>query len=242
MPKVLKPYSVTAWDESKSLLERIKPSKDVRVKYSNMFTPRRLPQPKTKRPKSHSLTADERRQLMEDWVREVAEKTLLSKLVLERHELDKRSLKDRLEAIPLEDRLSAPRPEYEVKQAPLDKLHFAKTKYLARLEEVRPVFDATMTRLAPLFEKLKVEDQREEEGLAVRVNSEVREKLWKMFNDLQDRYSEYDEKGRKWNNSKWRRLIGALKRIGRVSFEQLEERFSEICTQLAGLNLTFDDL
>ncbi|GJE99135.1 hypothetical protein PsYK624_153820 [Phanerochaete sordida] len=245
MPKILSKYSVTAWDESKSLLERITPSKNTRAMYSQVCAPRRVIKPKTVHPKTRPLTAEECKQLMEEWVGEVAEKTLLSKLVLEERKLDKKSLINRISsAIPLEDRLSptTPRPEYVVKEAPLDKLHFNKTKYLLRIQEVRPMFDTVLTRLEPILNKLNYEDQREDEGLPVQVPSEQRQKLWKMLEDLRDRYEEFDTQGAKWSNAKWRRLTGALKRIGKVYFDNLEKNFTQICTQLAELNLTFDDL
>ena len=104
------------------------------------------------------------------------------------------------------------------------------------------MIDAVMGRLAPLVTKLNDEDAREDLNLSTRVDPEVRQKLWVMYNSLQDVYEEYDTKGKEWYHKKWRRLIGALKRIGKVSFERLEERFPEICNELVALNLTFHDL
>lgn len=63
-----------------------------------------------------------------------------------------------------------------------------------------------------------------------------------MLNDLEDCYEENEERGRKWNNAKWRRLVGALKRFRKVSFENLDERFEEVCKQLVDIDVTFYNL
>ena len=244
MPKILPRYSVIARNDTniaKPLFERISPSEDIRTKYANVCKPRRYPKPKTDRPKTIPLTGDESRQLLEEWVEEVARRTLLSELVLKRRALDTPPLISRIEQPPLEQRLSTPAPEDFV-QPDLKNLHFCKTKYLKRLEEVRPIFYAVKDRLVPIQHKLNEEDKREDQGLPTQVNSELRDKLWKMLDGLEDCFADYEEKGKKWNNAKWRRLIGALKRFKKVSFENLNERFAEICKELVDLNVTFHDL
>ena len=243
MPPTIGKYTVSAKNEPLSLVERVTPSKAIREKYSKPFTPRRQSKPKVERPHIRPLTVEERKQLLAEAELEKAEKTLLSQLVLARRKLDKKSLLERI-SVPLELRLSDPsrHPEYEYKPVNLEGLHFVKDAYLQRLEEVHPMFEAALIRLEPLFKKLNLEDSREDQGLPTRVPANVREKLWVMYNDLHAVYDAYDTKGRTWYNKKWRRLIGALKRIGKVSFERLDERLPEICDKLVELNLTFHDL
>ena len=152
MPKILPRYSVIARNNTniaKPLFECISPSEDIRTKYAK---------PKTDRPKTIPLTGDESRQLLEEWVEEVARRTLLSELVLKRRALDTPPLISRIEQPPLEQRLSTPAPEDFV-QPDLKNLHFCKTKYLKRLEEVRPIFYAVKDRLVPIQHKLNEEDK-----------------------------------------------------------------------------------
>ena len=94
----------------------------------------------------------------------------------------------------------------------------------------------------PIQHKLNEEDKREDQGMPTQVNSELRDKLWKMLDGLEDCFADYEEKGKKWNNAKWRRLIEALKRFKKVSFENLNERFAEICKELVDLNIILHDL
>ena len=244
MPKIIPKYSVTVRNDTnlaKPLYERITPSKDIRIKYATLCKPRRYFKPKTERPKATPLTDEETRQLREEWVEEVAMKALVSKLVQEKRKLERKSLLNRIERPPLELRLTTPAPE-DFQQPSLKGMHIPKKKYLARLEEVRPVFDAVKTRLEPIQLKLNEEDKREDQGLPTRTDSDLRDKLWAMLNDLEDCYEDYEEKGRKWTHAKWRRLLGALKRFKKVSFENLNERFEEICKELVDLDVTFHDL
>ena len=244
MPKIIPKYSVTVRNDTnlaKPLYEHITPSKDIRLKYANLCKPRRYFKPKTERPKSTPLTDNERRQLMEEWVEEVAVKAVLSKLVLEKRKLERKSLLDRIERPPLELRLSTPAPE-DFEQPSLKGMHIPKKKYLERLKEVCPVFDAVKTRLEPIQLKLNEEDKRENLGLTTKTTSELRDRLWDLLNDLEDCYKDYKERGRRWTHAKWRKLLGALKKFRRVSFENLEERFEEICKELVALDVTFHDL
>lgn len=211
------------------------------MKYKDIGARRPIPKPKTETHKSRPLSVEERQQIVADWAVEVAEKALLSKLICK-----KRSLEKRIAARSLEERISNPPPsthnEPEIKTPSLEGLHFRKSKYIARVKEVRPVFDTVFQRLDPLFNKLQEEDKREDDGLQARVDRDTRNKLWEMFDTLQELYENFEEDGTHWNAKKWRRLLGALKRFKRVSFESLNDRLPEICKQIVELELTFDDL
>ena len=239
MPKAPGKFTVPAKNEPLGRTEYITPSKDIREKYKDLGAPRRYPKPKFNKHKPRTLTEEERKQLLQEAEARAQENALASKLFFEKQKLKQKSLLERI-SIPLEQRITG--ADYEYKPVDLSNLHFTKNAYLKRLSEVAVMIDAVMGRLAPLVTKLNDEDAREDLNLSTRVDPEVRQKLWVMYNSLQDVYEEYDTKGKEWYHKKWRRLIGALKRIGKVSFERLEERFPEICNELVALNLTFHDL
>lgn len=75
-------------------------------------------------------------------------------------------------------------------------------------------------------------------GLAARVSPEVRDNIWGWFLQLQDINEDLDTIGHKLTNAEWRGLKGALKKIGRVSFEEVKSRLPDICNELAELNIT----
>ena len=96
----------------------------------------------------------------------------------------------------------------------------------------------TVTRLEPIFQRLKDEDLYQDSGHAARVSESTRDELWKWFDRLQDLCDDLKNLGRLLTNAEWRNLKGALKRIGKVSFEKLDSRLPEICLELAQLNIT----
>ena len=100
------------------------------------------------------------------------------------------------------------------------------------------MISATITRLEPLFRLLNEEDAREDSGHAARVPEDVRTELWIWYYRLEDLDADLKNLGHRFHNSEWRKLKGALKQIGKVSFTGLAHRLPDICMELADLKIT----
>lgn len=238
MPKIIGKYSVTAKNEpSGSLLERISPSLPIRTKYSNLCAPRKVYRPRNTSLRTPSLTLQERMEIVEDAQTRASERSLLSRLTIER-----RRLIDRISSPDPHSPTSTstdplPRHEYQPPEPVPSNIHFRKTKIQLRIEEFKPLIRATLDRLDPLFLKLDAFDKLEDKGMRLRVSENRRKGLWYWYCKLQDLYDEIDESGHRFTNKHWRHLAGALKRIGTVSFNDLSNRWVEICTKLAELDI-----
>ena len=131
---------------------------------------------------------------------------------------------------PLIERLQTPAQLEEYKPVPSD-LHFRKTKILYRIKEYEKLFEPTVERLTP-FVKKALSDDRISELEKARINA------WgKEFNDL---WVNFNARADKLTNKEWRILKKQLKAIGRISFENLNQRLPEICKEIDALNLSFD--
>lgn len=144
----------------------------------------------------------------------------------------------------LQSHLTTPPPplieRLEVTQQ-LPPLHFHKSKILLRIQEFNPILEATINRLAPLFSKLREEEDGEHfKGNAVRVLPEVKDSLWAWWDRLQDLYHnlEDDKVGHSLTNKEWRQIKGVCNRIKKVPLGNPSSRLVETCTQLHGLNIT----
>ena len=62
--------------------------------------------------------------------------------------------------------------------------------------------------------------------------------IWKWWDRLQTLGDELDKIGPDIKVTQWRHFKGDLKRIGKVSFKDLDSRLPEICNELAKLNIT----
>ncbi|KAF5341459.1 hypothetical protein D9757_015518 [Collybiopsis confluens] len=142
-----------------------------------------------------------------------------------------------LTPLPLYERLSSPSPVH-IPPPISSTLHFHRSKILKRTQEFEGMLLATVTRLEPIFERLKDEDLLQDSGRSVRVSETVRDDLWRWYDRLQDLSDDLKNLGRLFTNAEWRNLRGALKRIGKVSFEKVDSRLQEICLELAQLNIT----
>lgn len=234
MPKILAKYSVTARNEYTSLQERITPSKAVRARVSNIGKPYVPYKPLRRKFIPRTLTKEESERLSKEFAEEVAEKSLISRLTLE-----KRRLEERISSPPppLIDRIEKVTVNYQLPPEIPKKLHFQKTHMLLRLKEIYPMLEATRKRLDPIFNKLNADDKDLAEGLDPKVSPEVKENLWSWYDGLQEWYLQWEDKGHKLTNSQCRHLVGALKRIGKVKFTSLEDNFVDICKELAGLDI-----
>ena len=230
MPKANK-NTIRAWDESKPvpLLERISLSKETRQKYADVCKPRKVVKPKSGKPVIHPLTLQERLELVREREEWCAERALLSRITLERARLI-----DRIEArqAPLEVPPAPEKEEYKP-PAPLPEgIKFKKTAVLHRIKDYDVLISATRQRLIPLFKKLNEKEH------AARVPEEVMDNIWKWWDRLQTLGDELDKIGPDIKVTQWRHFKGALKRIGKVSFKDLDSRLPEICNELAKLNIT----
>lgn len=235
MPKVLGKYSVTAKNEpSGSLIERIAPALPIRAKYSNLCAPRKVYRPRTTRLRTQPLTLQDRMEIVEDAKTRASERSLLSRLTIE-----KRRLIDRITDPPptLDTAEPSPRHEYQPPAPIPSDIHFRKTKIQLRIEEFKPMIRATLDRLDPLFLKLDRVDGLEDKGLRLRITEDDRKELWYWYCNLQDLYNEIDEKGHRFTAKHWRQLAGVLKRIGKVSFNDLSDRWVDICKELVEMKI-----
>ena len=85
MPKVIAKYSVIARNKETSLFERITLSKDICIKWSNIFIPRKASKPFHERVRTCIFTPKELALFHEDWLLKVAEMNLKSQLAAEEH-------------------------------------------------------------------------------------------------------------------------------------------------------------
>ena len=230
MPKANK-NTIRAWDESKPvpLLERIQVSKEIRQKYANVCKRQPVTKPKSGKVITYPLTVEERMELVREREEWCAERALLSRLYIEKARLADR-IAARQEPVP---ELPQPRTEEYKPPAPLPtNIKFHKTAILARIVDFDKLISATRQRLIPLFKKINEKEHAE------KVPGDVQENLWKWWERLQELGENLETLGHNIKASEWRHLKGALKRIGKVSFKDLDSRLPEICKELAELNIT----
>lgn len=233
MPKAN--HSVIALNETTGLRERISPHKDIREKYKNVGKPRRVQQPSQQRLIHRVLTPEEYAEIAQEYDKEMVLKRLFSELTLE-----KRKLEDRISSPPkpLAERIASPEPYEEPKPLPKE-IKFRKTKIIKRIDEFNNVFTAVHTRLAPLFKRLKVEDENKHYGLPERVDFDRRNRLWGFFKQIEEGL-ENKSIQHELTNAQWRRIRGAMKRVGKVKLDDLEENLEEICRQLDEIPMVSD--
>ena len=235
MPKVPR-GCIIAMDKATGLYEIIRPSKELCLKFKRAGAPVPTIQPRWYTVQTPILSTEEQLELLQLREERKEQQTLLSRLTLER-----RRLEDRITdpPLPLIECISDSPSDIHIPPPIPQKLHFHKSKILNCIKEIFPLLEATKTHLEPLFKKLNEMDCEEEIGHAVKVPKEKRDKLWKWYNCFEDLYENLEELGHKLTQKEWRELKGALKRIGRVSFLELDNRLSEICKELVNLNITF---
>lgn len=242
--KSIRKNTIIAQNKPLGLLERITLSPDTRAKFTDVGKRKPVPQPVSDKVYTRPLTEEEKEEIATTFLQDCVRKTILSKLLTESHALEDRIKKNRAEEETrslLERMEVTPRPEYQAPEPIPEKLHFKKRSTVARQPEVWKKVESTKKRLDPLFKRLDDEDSREDAGLSTQVPLEVRDKCWKVFNDLQDIYDDYDEYTRRWGTKQWRYLMGACKRIGKVEFRasDLSTRLPDICKELAQSNVQF---
>ena len=224
-------HSVLARNEVTALIERIDISRDIRERFADIGKPRKIAPPRSTKVKPHVLTLEERLNLAEETVTEMAEKHLLHDLIKERNRLDHLTTTP----IPLIDRITPAREEYHPPAPIPDQLKFRKDKILKRIEEHKPMFEAVKARLGPYFNQL-AEDMTGE-----LIEPADNHKIWQWWGQFQDLYDNIDNVGHDLTNKEWRGVKGAMRRIGRISLTNYtsKERSIEIGKELAALNLSF---
>jgi hypothetical protein len=100
------------------------------------------------------------------------------------------------------------------------------------------MLEATLDRFLPLFRKLQDDDEKEFTGEDYRVPRSTRNELWGLFLGLQGLYLGLDEIGHDLTNAEWRKLKGALKRLGKFELKSINTQLPEICERLKALNIT----
>lgn len=237
MPKEYRDRRTFAQDKSTGLYERIIVHKATRQKFARVGAPHRTKYPRIITPKTHSLSLEERLSFTEYHQENLATSSLLSRLTLER-----RKLQDRIDNPPptLADRIRDPLPEPEIHIPPPipSTIRFHRTKLLHRIKEYEPMLEATLDRFLPLFRKLQDDDEKEFTGEDYRVPRSTRNELWGLFLGLQGLYLGLDEIGHDLTNAEWRKLKGALKRLGKFELKSINTQLPEICERLKALNIT----
>ncbi|KAG7098453.1 hypothetical protein E1B28_000403 [Marasmius oreades] len=189
------------------------------------------PPPVNKRSHSESLA------LQQESREDTMVLSLLARMGMEKQQ---QSLQDRISSppSPLISRISPHYSPYTPPPSIATNLHFRRTKLLKHIKEFSPLLEAVKIRLDPFMQKLMVEDEREYDGLTIRVPKEVRDYLFTFHERFEDLYQNLEEKGHKLTNKQWRELKGALKKIGGISLVNLEDRLLEICKEFVALEPT----
>ena len=218
--------------------EKIFLHKETRQKFAKVGAPYqpKCPPPWIQRVRS-PLSPEEWAEIKANREKDYACQSLLSRLTIQKLKLEDR-LSDPPTTIPLADRISASVPNIHIAPPIPNTLHFHKSKILLCIEEFQPLLLSTVIQLEPVFKILDRKDSNEDLGLAVKVSPEIRDSIWEWFLRLQDLNTDLDTIGHKLTNAQWRGLKGALKKIGKVSFDNLKNRLPEICSDLAQLNIT----
>ncbi|KAE9399402.1 hypothetical protein BT96DRAFT_939477 [Gymnopus androsaceus JB14] len=216
MPKIPQ-GAVLAMDKSTGLYEVIKPSKANKAKFSHVGAPRYQKYPVLFDFQYHPpLTLQERMEYSSYHEQERNTLSLLSCLTMEQHSLEN-CLSD--PPIPLIDRISDPPASSSPIHIPPpipNTLKFHKSKLLLQIEELKPNLVATIIRLQPIVAKLNAEAEKQKLGLPITVSPKVGIKLWDCFQRLEKLEKKLDTIGHTMTNAQWRRLSGALKKIGRL--------------------------
>ncbi|KAE9386600.1 hypothetical protein BT96DRAFT_518736 [Gymnopus androsaceus JB14] len=237
MPKI-PGGAILAMDKSTGLYEVIKPSKANRAKFKKVGAPRYQKYPVTfDLSYTPPLTLEQRLELASYHQEERETLSLLSRLTLEQCTLEER-LSDT--PLPLIDRISDPPASSSPIHIPPPIPHtlkFHKSKLLTHIEELKPNLLATLIRLQPIFKRLNAEAERSHFGLPITVPQEMGIRLWNWYQRLEKLEEKLDTIGHTFTNAQWRRLSGSLKQIGRVSFVNLADRFSEVCKELDELDI-----
>ena len=233
MPKYTAANSTIARNEQTSLYERIYITPATRRQFKDVGKPRKPYNPGERPLVQRILSKEEYAEINKEFEEHVADRDLLSRLLVE-----KRKLEDRLTTPPppLIERVAP--PAYQAPAPIPKKLKFRKQKIFKRIEEYRALVNPTITRLNPVMAKLN--ERMAGPGTSVEKTAEDNrlEPVWKMYNRLQEIRDIMTEEGHNFGASDWRKLKGACKRIGKVSFENLDERIDEICNTLIAMDLT----
>lgn len=236
MPKVQNKNSrvVTAKDEPRGLIERISISKETRDRYKDVCKRRPAYKPKREVVKTHAADPEIMRQGDED----IARLGLLSRLLTE-----KRKLEDRISnPPPLIERLATPPPVFVPPPVVIPKDAFFKKEYInRRVQEVRPILEAVKERFDPWVMNLSFFEGVHYHTGIPGLSDEVLDKVWDTWKNFEDVYENFDKKpGHRWTNATWRGIIGACKRMGRVSVDWKEvSDIVDTCNKLAEMDLTF---
>ncbi|KAJ7577292.1 hypothetical protein C8J56DRAFT_369996 [Mycena floridula] len=215
MPKA-KSFSVIAFNETTSLMERITPSPEVRRRFKDIGKIRHMPKPSYPQPPINRRTLAERLQLQDEVQDHIHALEFLSQTIANRPPSPTPPADP---PIPLIQRLYHP---YEIPPPIPASLHFRRTKILHRIKEYRPMLVATKARLDMLYNRLQREERLASKGKPVQTNPEIRAYFKVFFETFYELYNNLEEKGHKLTNHQWRDFKGAMKRIGKISFDNID--------------------
>lgn len=235
MPKCPKKFTITALNDPTCKYEKITPSKEIREKYKDLCTPRKIIKPSKLPLVQRPLTLEQRLKLQEEAKQEHAEKTLLSRLVMESRRLEDRisSPEPGPSTVPLANRIE---PEYADYTA-LSTTKILKNGVAARLVEYERLFEAVKVRFDPVMVKL---NDPEQAGHIDAKDLDAVWSLWNRFEDIRVNMREWASKGQK--SKTWRNLSGALKQFGKVNLEGHDKRLAEVCKDIISQDITVPDL
>ncbi|KAF7799008.1 hypothetical protein EIP86_010238 [Pleurotus ostreatoroseus] len=174
-------YTTIACNELTYRTECIKVSPEVRCKYTDVCKLRKVYK-LDERPLVLCILSDEEyAELWQEQAQHLADRDLLSQLLMKSCKLE-----DRLTTLPppLIERFAPRTPAYEA-SAPIPKqVKFRKHKIFKRIEEYKGLVDPTITHLKPFFAKLN--ERMEGLGTTVKKMAEDKrlEPIWKWYNRL----------------------------------------------------------
>ena len=220
MPKVSAKRTIYAKNEPLGLLERITLTNP--HQFDDVAKRRKVYKPYHKKIIHHPFDPE----LAAEGQREIERKALL------RYLFTKLSLLDHIsEPSPLLITcLSPAHPEY-VAPLSVPDIHFCQTKIFEHVKDYNVMFAAAADRLELLFEHV----EREGQGLS----EDVKAKLKVMGDGFDNLYHGLEEKVHHITNKEWRLIKHNMKKISKVSFSSMSSCFSDICKEIAELELTF---
>ncbi|KAF7797200.1 hypothetical protein EIP86_008392, partial [Pleurotus ostreatoroseus] len=202
--------------------------------YADVCKPCKVYKPDERPLVSRILSVEEYAKIRQEQAQHLADRDLLSRLLVK-----SRKLEDRLTTPPppLIERLAPRTPAYEAPAPLLKQVKFRKHKIFKRIEGYKGLVDPTITRLKPFFAKLN--ERMEGPGTSVKKMAEDKrlEPIWNWYNQLAEIKDIITGEGHEFRVSAWRQLKGACKRIGKVSFENLDSRLDEICNELIVMDI-----
>lgn len=219
-------HTILALDKVRGRYEKITIAPMTRQKFARAGVPKRT-RPAPVIPLHKRILSDEEyAEIRRDQTEELAQRSLLSRLLDERLRLE-----DRIAKSPSPTPIEIPKstlPEFK----PVPNFKFHKDKYQKRNVEFYNILIATEKRGFDLFYLIRLEATRAEDGLVTRIHPDLAMDLWAHWEHLLEWTEALEDPDLIINNGNARKIRGECKGFSKVSLESMGSRFLEICQGL----------